>query len=411
MTRFLTTCFILFLALGTQAQQRTCAAMEVLQNQLQSDPAMMQRMEEIERHTQIFASTPQTQQRAVITIPVVFHVVYKSAAENISDAQLQSQIDVLNRDFHKLNADVTKVPAAFTGLVADAEVQFCLAKRTVSGAATTGIERLASTRTTAFGTADAVKSVSTGGMAAWDATKYLNLWICDIGGGILGYAQFPGGAAATDGVVIDYHYCGVTTTNAPYNLGRTATHEVGHWLNLRHIWGDASCGNDLVTDTPTQSTANYGCPTYPHVTCTNGASGDMFMNYMDYTDDGCMYMFSTGQKTRMQALFATGGSRIGLATSQGCVPVSTTCSVPTGFSASGLTSTGATLSWTAVGAATSYQVDYHLVGAATWTTLTTSGTSTAIAGPLARLPTVQLLHSPQQPLRLVVCQQDWLLLV
>ncbi len=107
-------------------------------------------------------------------------------------------------------------------------------------------------------------------------------------------------------------------TYAPYDKGRTTTHEVGHWLNLRHIWGDASCGNDLVSDTPTQQTSNYGCPSFPNVTCSSTANGDQFMNYMDYTDDGCMNMFSLGQKSRMRSLFTFGGDRAGLTSSTGC---------------------------------------------------------------------------------------------
>ena len=176
-----------------------------------------------------------------------------------------------------------------------------------------------------------MKKVSTGGLDAWNASKYLNLWVCNLSGGVLGYAQFPGGAAATDGVVILTTAFGKGGSAAsPFNLGRTATHEVGHWLNLRHIWGDANCGNDLVSDTPTQQTSNYGCPSFPHVTCSNGSNGDMFMNYMDYVDDRCMYMFSTGQSTRMNALFASGGARVGLVTSDGgTAPGGTTPTTPT----------------------------------------------------------------------------------
>lgn len=138
--------------------------------------------------------------------------------------------------------------------------------------------------------------------------------MCNLSGGLLGYAQFPGGAASTDGVVVQYSSL-PGGSSKPYGKGRTATHEVGHWLNLRHIWGDASCGNDFVGDTPTQQTSNHGCLTYPHITCGN--QSDMSMNYMDYTDDVCMYMFSTGQSTRMNALFASGGARASLLNSLG----------------------------------------------------------------------------------------------
>ncbi len=296
--------------------KRTCAAHEYNEDLMAKDASFRENQKQIEEFTSRFiAENRGLQSRAVITIPVVVHVVYKTAAENISLAMIQSQIDVLNEDFRKLNADRTKVPAAFAGLAADYEINFCLAKRTPAGLATDGIERKSTTKKS-FTTNNAVKSSSQGGLDAWDATKYLNLWSCNLSNGVLGYAQFPGGSNATDGVVILFSAFGFNSPAAPYNLGRTATHEVGHWLNLRHIWGDASCGNDQVADTPTQQTSNFGCPAFPHVTCSN--TGDMSMNYMDYTDDACMYMFSTGQKARSQAIFAAGGARVSLLTSNGC---------------------------------------------------------------------------------------------
>jgi hypothetical protein len=156
---------------------------------------------------------------------------------------------------------------------------------------------------------------SPAGIAPTSPTTKLNLWVCTMGGGILGYAQFPGGNSATDGVVIlnkafgsrAKYAAGYYTTT--YDLGRTASHEVGHWFNLRHIWGDATCGNDLVGDTPLHTTANYGCPAANIKSTCTGTPVMMTMNYMDYTDDACMYMFSTGQKTRMQATYAVGGPR------------------------------------------------------------------------------------------------------
>lgn len=379
---FLTLGILSAFVANASAQQRNCAANDVLQQQLLADPSLQQRMDAIEEQTTDFARTYTGNDRVVITIPVVFHVVYRNAAENISDAVLQSQIDVLNADFRKLNADAGLVPSAFSGLAADAEIQFCLAKRTPTGGATTGINRYSSTRTTDWGTGDAVKKTAQGGIAPWDATKYLNIWVCSIGGGILGYAQFPGGSASTDGVVLDYKYTGVTgATYAPYNKGRTGTHEVGHWLNLRHIWGDANCGSDLVTDTPTQQTSNYGCPAFPHVTCSNGANGDMFMNYMDYTDDACMYMFSAGQKARMQALFATGGARVGLVTSNGCTPPTTggTCGTPTGMATGSITASSASVSWTALSGASSYTLYYKTAAATTYSSTSTTATSVSLS--------------------------------
>jgi len=312
---------------AAQAQQmpaqRQCATMEVLAAQLAADPNYAARLQAIDQQATVYAKqkaanpAQRTSSSIIVTIPVVVHVLYNTDAQKISDAQVQSQIDVLNADFHRLNGDLNKVPAAFTSLIGDAGVQFVLAKRDPNGNATTGIV-YKSTTATSFDSSDKMKYNSSGGDNAWPAASYLNLWCCNLGGGLLGYAQFPGGAAATDGVVILYSAFGSGgSAVAPYNLGRTATHEVGHWLNLRHIWGDARCGNDQVSDTPTQQTSNYGCPTFPHITCSNGTTGDMFMNYMDYTDDGCMQMFSSGQGDRMDALFATGGSRVSLLSSQG----------------------------------------------------------------------------------------------
>jgi hypothetical protein len=164
------------------------------------------------------------------------------------------------------------------------------------------------------------KHSNLGGHDNWDPAKYLNIWVCQLGGGLLGYATFPAdltSEADNDGVVIGYTAFGnIGTVTAPYNKGRTATHEVGHWLNLRHVWGDANCGDDFVDDTPTQEKANYGCTSFPHVTCGNGPNGDLFIDFMDYSDDACMAMFTNGQKQRTDATFA--GPRNGLTTSAGC---------------------------------------------------------------------------------------------
>jgi len=281
---------------------RQCASMEVLQQKLQEDPQLQSRMDEIERNLE----TNQNLMRmgrlvnGVYEIPVWVNVLYRTTAENISQTQIQSQIDVLNEDFGGTNTDVSLVPSTFTGVKAGAtNIRFVLQ----------GVTRKATTKTS-WSTNDAVKKTASGGLNPTSPTIYLNLWACTLGNGILGYAQFPGGSSATDGVVILNTAFGRTgTAAAPFNKGRTATHEVGHWLNLRHIWGDATCGSDLVTDTPTHNTANYGCPAAGHRSTCTGTPIEMTMNYMDYTDDACMYMFSAGQKSRMLATFATGGGR------------------------------------------------------------------------------------------------------
>lgn len=281
--------------------RRSCASQEVLEAQLIADPSLAIRMNEIEAFTQkrITARSNYRLVNGKIVIPVVVNVLYRTAAENISDTQIQSQIDVLNKDFTATNADFASTPAEFAGVAANVGITFELA----------GINRKATTKTS-WGTRDAMKSTKKGGLDPTSPATTLNLWACKIGGGILGYAQFPGGSLATDGVVVDSFYFGISSAASyPYNLGRTASHEVGHWMNLRHIWGDASCGNDQVADTPVAKTANYGVPVYPYASTCLPAHNEMTMNYMDYTDDRGMYMFTNGQKARMLAIFASGGPR------------------------------------------------------------------------------------------------------
>lgn len=372
---------------------RSCGSHEHLLQQLADHPEMARAQSNIERFTEAYAANPFAAKTAapIYTIPVVVHVLYNTSAQNISQAQIQSQIDVLNSDYQLLNADAANVPSAFSGLKADAQVQFCLAQRDPGGAATTGVIRKSTTKSSFSADNDDAKSNSTGGSAPWPAGQYLNIWIVPSitsggQGGILGYAQFPGGPAGTDGVVIAHNYFGTTgTAQAPFNKGRTGTHEVGHWLNLRHIWGDdgAGCsGSDLVGDTPNQGGENYSCPSFPQISCSNGPNGDLFMNYMDYTDDACMYMFTTGQKTRMHSVLTSGGARASLQTSLGCTPPSgSVCAAPTGLGAGSITTSGATISWSSVGGATAYNLQYKTAAASTWTTVNgLAGTAYSITG-------------------------------
>jgi hypothetical protein len=236
------------------------------------------------------------------TIKVHVHVVYHTPAENVSDAQVKSQIKVLNRDFAAKNTDKSKTPAPWSGLVGDARIRFKLTPH--------GIHRIQTTQAE-FGADDSVKALA----PPVDPKKFLNVWVCTLEGGLLGYAQFPSGPTNTDGVVILNKAFGTVGNLIPqFNLGRTATHEVGHYLNLHHIWGSSAVPNcadsDFVADTPNQEGPNFDTPSFPTVSCQNGPNGDMFMNYMDYVDDAAMVMFSAQQRVRMQATLA--GPRSGL---------------------------------------------------------------------------------------------------
>lgn len=283
-----------------------CASQEMLAIQLQQDPGLATRMQSIEIATAEFIKNPDNSflSNGNVVIPVVVNVLYRTAAENVSAAQIQSQIDVLNADFAATNADYNSTPAYFQSVRSgDTKVRFVLDQ----------VIRK-STKKSSWRTDNSMKSSARGGIDPTSPSNKLNLWVCNMSGGILGYAQFPGGSLATDGVVVDDNAFGSTgTAAAPYGMGRTATHEVGHWLNLRHIWGDATCGNDFVGDTPLHQTSNGGCPAFPRYGSCSSTVPMMTMNYMDYTYDACMYMFSLGQSTRMNATFAAGGGRTGFA--------------------------------------------------------------------------------------------------
>ena len=301
---------------------RKCATMDVHHRLLSTVPSYAQARAAIQTQMlSLQAGIGRAERAGVVRIPVVCHVVWNAAAENISDAQVQSQIDVLNRDYRSTNPDVSQVPNAFKPLVKDAEIEFYLATVGPTGGATNGVTRTNTTHGP-FTDDDAVKSAASGGADPWPTNHYLNMWVCRLAGGLLGYAQFPGGPAATDGVVITYTGFGtIGTATAPFHLGRTATHEVGHYFDLFHIWGDdgSGCsGSDQVADTPNQGGPNTGVPTFPHVSCSNGPSGDLFMNYMDYVDDNAMVMFSAGQVGRMQACLA--GPRHSLITASRITP-------------------------------------------------------------------------------------------
>ncbi len=323
----------------TGPRKRTCAVMPHHYFLADTDPTYRDNRRMIESMTKTVRLATRTK---IIRIPVVVHVLFHTDDENIEVSQIESQIAALNRDYRLHNTDRSQIPAPFRPFATDTLIEFGLAVRDPEGNATTAITRTRTSKAVfpydpsdplATKKLDDMIKFSGFGKAAWPRDSYLNLWTCSLGGGLLGYAQFPGGAAATDGVVIQNRAFGTNGIAAPpYNLGRTAVHEVGHWLNLLHIWGDddGACSlSDDVSDTPNQAGSNGSdvrISDFPHITCNNGPHGDMFMNYMDYVDDDTMFMFTAGQLKRMNATLA--GPRASLSQSAGLTPVDTPALAP-----------------------------------------------------------------------------------
>ncbi|MES2513047.1 MAG: M43 family zinc metalloprotease [Bacteroidota bacterium] len=346
---------VFFGAIAQNATQQTpvrkCASPTV-------NPSYEEAFQQMMQKSQQFANSKKAS--LVYNIPVIFHILHSGVAvnstsatsgRNLNAAQINSQLAVLNADYRKTNADFSTyvTQSSFVSASADVEINFCPAKISPTGAILTepGIDRIsvATKGWSALPYAMSYIESTVKPGSSWDPTKYYNVWVLEFGGadlGTLGYAQFPtipsgttpvtdmvgyGGAASTDGVVVDYHYVGnigTASASAPYNKGRTLTHETGHWLGLWHIWGDdgtACSGSDYVTDTPNQADENYTCPTTAGAVSADacaGSTGAMYQNYMDYSDDKCMVMFTAGQKARMQAVMSVCARRLSLTTSTVC---------------------------------------------------------------------------------------------
>ena len=312
--------FVLFLfftcATGCWAQQDPGAFQRCFTDQftlqlLEEDPEMAARMEAIEmavqKRKEEKAAKARKKDEPIIFIPVVVHVLYKNSVQNISYNQIESQLNILNEDYRRENLDRFDTPAAFADVAADTRIAFRLAAIDPNGNFTTGVTRTEVTNPN-FDPITGYYRTEEGGVAPWNNDCYLNLWITELENDLLGFATPPGTSSNRDGVVMDYRFIGDRgTALAPYNHGRTTTHEIGHWLGLNHVWGaNESCNSDDgITDTPNQQSFHQGCPSFPDTSCGNGPNGDMFMNYMDYTDDACMNLFTAGQAERMQLILET----------------------------------------------------------------------------------------------------------
>ena len=338
----------LFIGVASFGQQDKCSSQSHWEKEAIENPNIRIKRADLEEFTHKYVegiATGRTKKNTEeITIPVVVHVVYHNDIENISDQQIQSQIDVLNKDFNNENSDAITVDDEtfrfYNEFSLGSNIRFQLASYEPNGTSTSGITR---TYTEIEGFDEDLGNMyftSEGGKDNWDPTKYLNIWVIALkeGSATLGWAQLPSDLndyPATDGMVIRYEVFGTTGTAGSGQfsnniLGRTGTHEVGHWLNLKHTWGDladvdSDCGSDFVDDTPPVEIANYNCLTNihnPNSTCGTDERGEMYMNYMDYVDDACMYLFTEGQATRMRA--AIEGARSGLLTSGGITSLNST---------------------------------------------------------------------------------------
>lgn len=303
--------FILVLASLQMHAQNKCYSTEYMDQEMKNNSSLKNSLKAIEAFTMhsvenLFSNQRTSAAPQIIRIPVVFHVLYNTVEENISTEKIIQQLNALNRDFRRKNSDTLKTPLAFVPLAADMEIEFYFAKSDPLGRSTSGIERKY-TPVKIWSSDDKMKFKSTSGANSWDAKSYLNIWICKLQGE-MGYSSLPGTELTKDGIVLSYHSVS-SSANIQSTVGRTLVHEAGHWLNLRHIWGDTFCGDDFVNDTPKQSTYTVGCQTEIRRTCGNTEAGDMYMNYMDFTDDGCMNLFTKDQKKRARSLFEIGGYR------------------------------------------------------------------------------------------------------
>ena len=374
-----------------------CGTMEYLEKQKKADPSLEARMQQYEEQIQIaIASMKQSKALSLekgkpvppppppftpVTIPVVVHIIHNPTlpAQNISAATVAEQIAITNRDYAGLNPNV--MGSFLSTLKANTQIQFCLAQKTPSGQLTNGIE-WRETTIEEFPTDNSMKYYSSGGLDAWDPTQYFNIWVCNIAT-YAGYAQFPtSGLSATYGVVVDYACFGYRDPVTIYRGGGACTtHEIGHCLNLRHIWGDdntACTGTDYCDDTPNQAGSTISWTIISgEVTdaCSPTSPGINYQNFMDYTRDIAQANFTPDQTLRMQACFAPGGPLVPLLSSTaGTVP--SACEIPTALRTTALTRTTASLSWTAMYNNTGgYDVRYKKTSVSAWTNTTSTTNS------------------------------------
>lgn len=340
--------YLIILVIGTlgtnvlyaQFEPRKCATHLLEQQEIKRAPKIKEDFEKSIHRIIQNRKLSRAADYEIVTIPVVVHILHPNLAlgikQNLKDEVIKSQIDALNKDFRKLNSDTTNTPASFKSFAADTKIQFCLASVDPHCNASNGIVRVANAKASYdVDLIDTLKKLS-----YWPSDEYLNIWITDLESGFIGYAKFPYGTSLPgledgnlnldprfDGVVIDYTTFGTTGASLKknYNLGRTATHEIGHWLGLRHTWGDDNCGEDYCNDTPVQNTNTDACNRAQ--TC-DGSSLAMMENFLDYTYDACMSLFTKDQADRMRAVLEQSSSRKALIAKNSCAKIPETSYIP-----------------------------------------------------------------------------------
>ncbi|MCI5082391.1 MAG: zinc-dependent metalloprotease [Saprospiraceae bacterium] len=304
---FLVLLSFLFLSASLSAQR--CHSELHLRQAMDKDVVFRVKRKQMAQDIQQWLENHPAQLRSPVDIQVVFHIVWHTNEENISDAQILSQLEVLNTDFRQMNIEQSAIPTNFQPSVADMELQFVLAETDPEGQPATGITRtftnVENVGSRFIDNRRAICHDDLGGKDAWCPEHYLNVWVGAYQGA-LAQTSFPGqGPDEENGIRIRPEAVGtIGTVEEPYHLGRTLTHEIGHFFDLFHLWNFDECiDNDMVGDTPQQKVSYLNqCPNSPQISC---GSLDMYMNFMNFTDDACMAMFSTGQKNRLWAVLNT----------------------------------------------------------------------------------------------------------
>lgn len=302
--------FLLALTSSQLKAQMNCATTSYSREKMKNNLSLADNIKSIERFTQqiIESQTTSRIESSVIKIPVVVHILYHSPSEKVNDAAVAAQLEILNKCFRRLNVDAANTPERFKPVAADCEIEFQLATSDPFKRYTSGIVHKY-TPVTKWTMDDKMKFSAEMGDDAWDTKSYLNIWVCNMEK-FAGYSSVLGGPENVDGIVM-----GLAAFTESGN--KTIVHEAGHWLGLKHLWGDEYCGDDGVEDTPKQASYTTGCPTNIRITCGNGPNGDMYSNYMDFTNDACTNLFTEGQKARMRALFVAGAARNSIMYSKG----------------------------------------------------------------------------------------------